>query len=148
MLFYSCLCGGNKETLPQDPSAGFHARDLASAGLNFHIASAAPFRNGCFAEFAGLASANAGSNGAVCLGKPRIASTTNQETFGMLMHACGASADRLLPQSFRAHSPVQLFRLQRFIFPILLILKEARRNTAHLGCLPPATVLFMVPQQM
>ena len=29
---------------------------FASAGLNFHIASADPFRNGCFAEFAGLAS--------------------------------------------------------------------------------------------
>ena len=45
---------------------------FASAGLNFHVASADPFRNGYFAEFGGLASASAGwsPEEAVCLGKP------------------------------------------------------------------------------
>ena len=33
---------------------------FASADPNFHIASADPFRNRCFAKFAGLASASAG----------------------------------------------------------------------------------------
>ena len=49
------------------------AKVLLPAGLNFHFASADPFRNGCFAEFAGFASASGGSSleEAVCLGKPR-----------------------------------------------------------------------------
>ena len=47
---------------------------FASAGLNFHIASTDPLRNGCLAEFAGLASPSAGSSleEANCLGKPRM----------------------------------------------------------------------------
>ena len=47
---------------------------FASARLNFHVASPDPFRNGCFAEFARLASASAGWSleEAACLGKPIV----------------------------------------------------------------------------
>ena len=43
-------------------------------GLNFHIASADPFGNGCFAEFAGFSSTNGNSNleEAIYLGKSHV----------------------------------------------------------------------------
>ena len=74
MVFIPVCVDGKKETLPQDLPHASAREGLASAGLNFHVASAAPFRNGCFTEFAGLASASAGSSleEAVYLGKPRV----------------------------------------------------------------------------
>ena len=69
---YSCVWREIRKPLPGTLRLASAREGLASAGLNFHIASAAPFRNGCFAEFAGFASASAGSSleEAVCLGKP------------------------------------------------------------------------------
>ena len=51
---YSCVWREIRKPLPGTLRLASAREGLASAGLNFHIASAAPFRNGCFAEFAGL----------------------------------------------------------------------------------------------
>ena len=72
-VVFICVCvDRNIEILPQDPSACFRTRGFRFRGpqLDFHIASADPFRNGCFAEFAGFASAGAGRSldKAICLG--------------------------------------------------------------------------------